>query len=128
MAAVDVKKMDLPTLVALRAEVDAEIVEKQAHARASFVDEMKALAAQRGLNLSEFVEVKKVRGAKGVRAKAEVKYRDPDAPQNTWSGRGRLPAWLQEKVGAGEDKERFRIGGAPSESEAPKRRGKSKAE
>jgi DNA-binding protein H-NS len=73
------------------------------------------------------VDVKKVRGAKGARAKAEVKYRDPEMAGNTWSGRGRLPKWLQEKVDAGEDREQFRVGGAPPESDAPKRRGKAKA-
>ena len=130
MVAVDVKKMDLPTLITLRATVDAEIADKQQAARASFVDEMKALALQRGLNLSEFVEVKKVRGAKGVRAKAEAKYRDPDNAGNTWSGRGRLPRWLQEKVDAGEDRERFKIA-VEGDAEAPqggKRRGKAKVE
>lgn len=119
--AVDVKKMDLPQLIALRDEVDAEIVLKQHEARSSFVEEMRAAAAAKGLNLSEFVEVKKVRG---IRAKPEVKYRDPDAPLNTWSGRGRLPKWLQEKVDAGRDKDDFRIEGA----DAPAKRGrKSKA-
>ena len=38
MVAVDVKKMDLPTLITLRATVDAEIADKQQAARASFVD------------------------------------------------------------------------------------------
>ena len=36
MVAVDVKKMDLPTLIALRATVDAEIADKQQAARAKF--------------------------------------------------------------------------------------------
>ncbi len=119
--AIDVKKLDLPQLVALRSDVDAEIAVKQQEARSTFVDEMRAAAAARGLNLSDFVDVKKVRG---VRAKAEAKYRDPDAPLNTWSGRGRLPKWLQEKVAAGRDKGDFMI----EAEEAPKRGRKAKGE
>jgi DNA-binding protein H-NS len=128
--AVDVKKMDLPHLIALRNEVDAEISVKQQEARTSFVGEMKALAAAKGLVLSDMVDVKKVRGAKGVRAKAEAKYHDPAAPLNTWSGRGRLPKWLQEKVDAGRDKEDFRIASAGDGDgdKKAKRRGKAKAE
>ena len=37
-----------------------------------------------------------------------AKYRDPDT-QEEWSGRGRLPRWLQSKVDAGQDKEAFLI-------------------
>lgn len=54
-----------------------------------------------------------------MRAKAEAKYRDPDAPHNTWSGRGKLPRWLQEKMDAGRDRDEFMIG---SRDAAPKRR------
>ncbi len=31
--------------------------------------------------------------AKAARAPA-VKYRDPESPENTWTGRGRTPRWM----------------------------------
>ena len=47
MATVNVKAMALPDLIVLRDEVLAEIAAKQVEARASFVDEMRELAAAR---------------------------------------------------------------------------------
>jgi DNA-binding protein H-NS len=52
-----------------------------------------------------------VLGAK-VRPKPETlppKYADRADPSLTWSGKGRMPAWLQGKVDAGSAIEQFRI-------------------
>lgn len=43
------------------------------------------------------------------RAKVAPKYRDPSDASNTWTGRGRMPKWLQAKVEAGENKDKFLI-------------------
>jgi DNA-binding protein H-NS len=37
------------------------------------------------------------------------KYRNPDNRSETWSGRGRLPRWLQAKVDGGAKVEDFLI-------------------
>ena len=34
-------------------------------------------------------------------AKAEPKYRHPENPEMTWSGRGRKPSWIVEALEAG---------------------------
>lgn len=36
-----------------------------------------------------------------TRAKATPKYRNPDKPAETWSGRGRKPRWVEERLKAG---------------------------
>ena len=41
------------------------------------------------------------------------KYRDPEEPENTWAGRGKKPAWLNEKIEAGAKLEYFLIGDKP---------------
>jgi len=38
-----------------------------------------------------------------------AKYRNPDNPSETWSGRGHTPKWLSEKMAAGGSKEDFLI-------------------
>ncbi|UNK42828.1 H-NS histone family protein [Luteimonas sp. S4-F44] len=48
---------------------------------------------------------------KRKRAKAAVKYRDPDNRRNTWSGRGRMPRWLAEKTRRGQNAADFLIPG-----------------
>ncbi len=39
-----------------------------------------------------------------------IKYRDPDNPENTWTGRGRMPRWMTAAIeGKGAKKEDFLI-------------------
>ena len=37
------------------------------------------------------------------------KYRDPEKPENTWAGRGKMPTWLKEKIDAGASLDDFLI-------------------
>jgi DNA-binding protein H-NS len=43
------------------------------------------------------------------RSEVKPKYRDTRDPTQTWSGRGRTPRWLQERINAGENKEDYLI-------------------
>jgi DNA-binding protein H-NS len=43
------------------------------------------------------------------RSEVKPKYRDTRDPTQTWSGRGRVPKWLQERIAAGEIKEDYLI-------------------
>lgn len=49
------------------------------------------------------------------------KYRDPAKPENTWAGRGKKPAWLNEKLEAGASLEDFLVDKptTPSSSDDP---------
>jgi DNA-binding protein H-NS len=51
------------------------------------------------------------RGRKSVNPRSTVKpkYRDTRDPTQTWSGRGRAPRWLQERLKAGENKDDYLI-------------------
>lgn len=44
-------------------------------------------------------------------AKVAAKYRDPENRRNTWSGRGRMPRWLAERVRRGQSAADFLIPG-----------------
>jgi len=46
--------------------------------------------------------------AKGSTGKVAPKYKDPKSGK-TWSGRGRIPVWLREKLEQGHDREEFAI-------------------
>jgi len=37
------------------------------------------------------------------------KYRDPDKPENTWAGRGKMPGWLKKKQEAGASLDDFLV-------------------
>jgi DNA-binding protein H-NS len=87
-------------------EIQAQITELQRQAeqqRQSEIDgaiqQIKSLMADYGISVNDLQETKK-KGAK--KPAGAVKYRDEHG--NTWSGRGRKPAWLH-----GKDAEQFRI-------------------
>jgi DNA-binding protein H-NS len=48
--------------------------------------------------------------AKPKSAPAPVKYRHPETPALTWSGRGRKPQWFVEALDAGKAAEDMAIG------------------
>ncbi|KLJ02544.1 H-NS histone family protein [Luteimonas sp. FCS-9] len=81
-----------------------------------------AFASSQGYTIEELVggqpvsaapktSVTKTPARKRKRAKAAVKYRDPDNKRNTWSGRGRMPRWLAEKTKRGQSAADFLIPG-----------------
>jgi len=37
------------------------------------------------------------------------KYRNPSDPNETWSGRGKMPRWLKAEIGSGKQIDDFRI-------------------
>ncbi len=43
------------------------------------------------------------------RRQVEPKYADPERPELTWSGRGRMARWLQQRLAAGARLEDFVI-------------------
>lgn len=43
------------------------------------------------------------------RGAVQAKYRNPDKPSDVWSGRGKPPKWMQDKLDAGRKREEFLI-------------------
>lgn len=80
-----------------REEIDALMQERREEALETF----KQQAAMMGFDLSMV--------AANMNGKP-VKFRDPDNPENTYSGKGKHPQWLSEKIIAGHDIEEFRVG------------------
>lgn len=60
-------------------------------------------AAMHGFNLADLV------GGKAPKAKSAPKYRNPANASQTWSGRGRQPAWIKEGLAAGKPMSSFAI-------------------
>lgn len=82
-------KMSYAELAELRNQVDRAMVEKQNAERVALRQKMADMAKQQGLTLDEVLG--KARKAKGSVA---PKYRNPKNPENTWTGRGRMPLWM----------------------------------
>jgi DNA-binding protein H-NS len=83
------EKMSYAELAELRAHVDRAMVDKQSSERAALRQKMADMARDHGLSLDEVLG--KARKGKGGIA---PKYCDPKNPENTWTGRGRMPLWM----------------------------------
>jgi DNA-binding protein H-NS len=67
-----------------------------------------AMAKDEGYSIEElFGDGRRASAAKGRPVPA--KYRNPDNPQQTWSGRGKRPRWFVEALGAGREESDLRV-------------------
>ena len=94
--ATDLADLGLKDLIDLQQRVAVAIVERQQTERADLKSKIAALAAEAGLSLDEVLGLR--RGRSGPKAPVAAKYRNPENPEETWSGRGRKPNWLVAKL------------------------------
>ena len=115
--AVDLDGMTVAELTALRDAVEAKRLEKLEDAKRAVLEETRAKLAELGLSLEAILpggarSGEGEQGGGGRRKRRDagqpltVKYRGPNG--ETWSGRGRLPKWLQALEAEGRNREEFR--------------------
>lgn len=96
MTELDLESMTLNELKALQKDVAKAITSFEARHKKEALAAAKAAAKEYGYDLDELT------GAKTAsKAKAPAKYRHPENPELTWSGRGRKPAWFKEAEESG---------------------------
>ena len=83
------ERMSYAELSKLEVEIARLKAEKQSEERAALREKMAAMAREHGFDVGELFD--KRRKGKGSVA---AKYRDPKNPENTWTGRGRMPRWM----------------------------------
>lgn len=94
-AKIDLGKMSLDDLKSLKKDVTKAIDGFQSRKRAEALKEVQAVAKKHGLSVDELM------GKSKRKAKAAAKYRNPANTAETWSGRGRQPAWFKKAVESG---------------------------
>jgi DNA-binding protein H-NS len=82
------EKMSFAALTELESQIARLKVEKQNAERAQLREKMGEMARQAGFDVNEIFGKRKGKGS------VAPKYRDPKNPENTWTGRGRMPRWL----------------------------------
>lgn len=97
----DYKALPFDELRTLYREIGALIAQKRHEA----LEHLKEQIAVLGFSVDDLVPKKK-RG----HGSSPAKYRDPDMPNNVWSGRGKHPAWLRDKLEQGHTLNEFVIG------------------
>lgn len=76
-------------------------------------DMIKEMAQENDLSIEEIIEPWAKKGKNAGRKKrggtVPPKYRNPGNPSETWTGRGKKPAWVEEAIAAGQSLESMLI-------------------
>ncbi|MZR13731.1 H-NS histone family protein [Maritimibacter sp. DP07] len=100
----NLKKMNRKELEKLKTDIDKALsrVEEDEKKAARLAAEKAAKAM--GYSLDDLADVKPAKRTpkkKDARTKVAPKYANPNAPEQTWTGRGRKPKWIEEHLAAG---------------------------
>lgn len=107
----DLSQLSVVELRELQVTIPAEIRKREAQEKKAILNEVRELAKARGYALEDLVGAGAAAGGEGAGAKRPVapKYRHPQDPSLTWTGRGRKPAWLVQLLEAGSSLEQVAI-------------------
>jgi DNA-binding protein H-NS len=106
MADFDLEALSLNELKKMQKDIAKAISTFEDRRKAEARAKVEAFARDLGYSLAELVGA----DTKTSRAPAAAKYRHPENPALTWSGRGRKPQWFAEALSAGKTAEDMAIG------------------
>lgn len=106
-----IDKMSYNDLLALQAEIRERIDNYRDRERRRIRDEVEAIARAAGFTIRDLYPSSNVLALPpgAGNARKPIKYANPDNRFQTWSGFGKKPRWLKEKIEAGANKDDFRI-------------------
>ena len=93
----DLERLQERVATILKARKDAE--------KSEAIERIRALASEAGITVS----IHEGGGAGGKKGAVPPRYRNPDNPSDTWSGRGRAPRWLADLEAKGRKRTEFLI-------------------
>ena len=91
--------MSFAELSQMEARIGRLKIEKQNAERNELRQRVLAMVKEHGFEIGDLFG----KGRKGQGSVA-VKYRDPQNPENTWTGRGRMPRWMAAATKGGKAK------------------------
>lgn len=102
--AVDIKNLDVNELAKLQTDIETTLAQKKEEKRQTVIAKVRQLLADNEMSFDDLP------GRTAIpRAKPRPKYRNPKDYTQTWSGRGRKPAWIEENLKEGVALEKMRI-------------------
>ena len=97
----DLRSMSLDELWNLHEEIVAELIDKIANEKARLEERLRRIERSDNVAGLEY--------ERRPYPKVLPKYRNPNDPAETWSGRGKQPRWLVAQLRAGKKLDNFRI-------------------
>ena len=108
MAKIKLDKLSLGELKDLQKDVARAITSLEKRQRDDALAAIQAAAKEHGYSLDELMGGSSKKTAK-PRTPAAPKYRHPENPEVTWSGRGRQPKWIKDVLADGKDLDAYLI-------------------
>ena len=109
----DYESMPYAQLKKLHTEIGETLKKRQETDRQEAREKMQKMAEDMGfMSVIEMLGIEASRNPKrknGKRAPARIKYQNPHNPDETWTGKGRVPKWMQPLLDGGKVKEDFLI-------------------
>jgi DNA-binding protein H-NS len=101
----DLKSMTRKELLRLKANVEKALARLEKQEKQAALAAAEKAAAAHGFTLAEITGVKyeKVprKSAPAPKQSGVPKYKNPDNPKKTWTGKGRQPDWFKSAIAAG---------------------------
>ncbi len=97
---IDISKLTAAELKDLAGKIEKRVVQVEKETLQTALKEMRAIADKLGVAFEDVIALHGGRGKKPAK-KSATKYANPNDPSQTWTGRGRKPAWLKEALEAG---------------------------
>jgi DNA-binding protein H-NS len=99
----DLSGLSLRALQNLEQSVAEAIADYEGRRKSQAVKAIMNTAAKHGFSLADLFGAAALKRLQEPRAQpaAPPKYRDPDDPEKTWSGRGPKPRWIVRQLNAG---------------------------
>ena len=119
MANIDLNSMSRQELTELRAQVDRAIASAGERDRHRALEAVENTLREHGLTMADLASGTDKGGGAGKRgsrspasassAPSDAKYRNPENPEQTWSGGGRRPQWVHDATANGRALEELAI-------------------
>ncbi len=97
----EIGNYSISELQALQEKVQKELAGRREKEQDEAVRKIQAIADQAGLDLQTVLN--RLSRRPRVASASAAKYRHPENPSVTWTGRGRRPRWVEEYVAKGKD-------------------------
>ena len=95
MASINLERLDIDQLAELLANAQTEIASREKGNRKELRAELERRVTAEGYKMADLFPELGAGAASGERRKRPAKYRNPQNPEQAWSGIGRTPKWVQ---------------------------------
>ena len=98
MTDTNIAGLDIGQLADLLGKVQNEMASRERQRRKDLRAELERRVTAEGYKMGDIFPELRAASSTGARRKRPAKYRDPQNPEQTWSGIGRTPKWVQAIV------------------------------